>query len=52
MGAAAGAGGIGYHPLLSSTFHYDMNKVGMITIIILVVAIFMELISNKLKANA
>lgn len=52
MGAAAGAGGIGYELFMSSTFYYDMKEVGMITIIILIVAIIMELISNRLKVEA
>lgn len=51
MGAAAGAGGIGYELFMSSTFYYDMNEVGMLTIIILIVAIIMELVSNKLKVE-
>lgn len=52
MGAAAGAGGIGYELFMSSTFYYDMNEVGMITIIILIVAIILELIANRLKVKA
>src|SRR5699024_3312082 len=52
MGAAAGAGGIGYELFMASTFYYDMQEVGAITLIILVVAIILELFANKLKVNA
>lgn len=52
MGAAAGAGGIGYELFMSSTFYYNLNEVGMITYMILIVAIVLEIIANKLKVNA
>ncbi|MCG1008490.1 ABC transporter permease subunit [Salinicoccus sp. ID82-1] len=52
MGAAAGAGGIGYELFMSSGFYYDMNEVGAITYMILIVAIILEVIANKLKAAA
>ena len=52
MGAAAGAGGIGYELFMSSTFYYDMNEVGMITYMILIVAVLLELVANKLKRAA
>ncbi|MFC3419934.1 PhnE/PtxC family ABC transporter permease [Salinicoccus hispanicus] len=52
MGAAAGAGGIGYALFMSSGFYYDMNEVGMITYMILIVAILLEVVANKLKAAA
>lgn len=52
MGAAAGAGGIGYELFMSSSFYYDMQEVGAITLIILVVAIILELIANRLKVSA
>lgn len=52
MGAAAGAGGIGYELFMASSFYYDMQEVGAITLIILVVAILLELVANKLKVAA
>jgi len=52
MGAAAGAGGIGYELFMSSSFYYDMNEVGMITYMILIVAVILELAANKLKNAA
>lgn len=52
MGAAAGAGGIGYELFMSSSFYYDMHEVGMITYMILGVAVILELVANKLKSAA
>ena len=52
MGAAAGAGGIGYELFMASGFYYDMQEVGAITLIILVVAIILELLANRLKVSA
>ncbi|CAM3798864.1 ABC transporter permease subunit [Aeromicrobium ponti] len=54
MGAAAGAGGIGYDMFMASSFYLDMREIGAITYFILAVAIILELfairIKNKLKA--
>ena len=32
MGAAAGAGGIGYDMFMASSFYYDLREVGAITL--------------------
>ncbi|WP_331386414.1 hypothetical protein [Salinicoccus sediminis] len=44
--------GIGYELFMSSSFYYDMNEVGMITYMILVVAVLLELVANRLKNAA
>ncbi|QIH77607.1 ABC transporter permease subunit [Macrococcoides canis] len=49
MGAAAGAGGIGYELFMASAFYFDLNEVGMITYMVLAVAFILELISTRLK---
>ncbi|HLR68898.1 ABC transporter permease subunit [Virgibacillus alimentarius] len=49
MGAAAGAGGIGFELFMASGFYFDLREVGMITYAILVVAIILEIISTRLK---
>ncbi|WP_243297097.1 ABC transporter permease subunit [Bacillus litorisediminis] len=49
MGAAAGAGGIGFELFMASGFYFDMREVGMITYIILIIAIILEVISTRLK---
>lgn len=49
MGAAAGAGGIGYELFMASGFYFDLNEVGFITYAILAIAILLEILSTKLK---
>ncbi len=49
MGAAAGAGGIGFELFMASGFYFDLREVGFITYAILVVAVILEMISTKMK---
>jgi phosphonate transport system permease protein len=49
MGAAAGAGGIGYQLFMSAGYFFDIREIGFITYLILGVALIMELIATKLK---
>lgn len=49
MGAAAGAGGIGFDLFMSSSFYFDMREVGFITYAILMVAFLLEIASTRLK---
>lgn len=49
MGAAAGAGGIGFDLFMASAFYFDLREVGAITWMILAVAIVLELAANRLK---
>lgn len=49
MGAAAGAGGIGFDLFMASAFYFDLREVGAITWMILAVAIVLELVANRLK---
>ncbi|MCX7655591.1 MAG: ABC transporter permease subunit [Treponemataceae bacterium] len=51
MGAAAGAGGIGFDLFMASSFYFDLREVGFITYLILIVAVILELFANKLKSN-
>jgi phosphonate transport system permease protein len=51
MGAAAGAGGIGFELFMASGFYFDLREVGFITYAILVVAIGLELLSTHLKTR-
>lgn len=51
MGAAAGAGGIGYDMFMASLFYYDLREVGTIILFILVFAVALELIAIRLKRN-
>jgi phosphonate transport system permease protein len=51
MGAAAGAGGIGFDLFMASSFYFDLREVGVITYFILVFAIALELAATRLKAK-
>lgn len=49
MGAAAGAGGIGYDMFMASGYYYDMREVGSITYFILAFAILLEMLALRIK---
>jgi phosphonate transport system permease protein len=49
MGAAAGAGGIGYDMFMDSAFYYNLHEMGIITYLILIVAMLLEFMSLKIK---
>ncbi|RHW37486.1 ABC transporter permease subunit [Lysinibacillus yapensis] len=49
MGAAAGAGGIGFELFMASSFYFDLREVGFITYSILIIAFLLEVISTRLK---
>jgi phosphonate transport system permease protein len=51
MGAAAGAGGIGYDLFMASGFYFNIGEVGTIAWLILGVAILMEIGATRLKAR-
>ena len=51
MGAAAGAGGIGFELFMASGFYFDLREVGVITYMILAVAIVLEVFSTRLKSR-
>ncbi|KKK40023.1 phosphonate ABC transporter permease [Mesobacillus campisalis] len=49
MGAAAGAGGIGFELFMASGFYFDLREVGFITYAILIIAVLLEVLSTRLK---
>lgn len=49
MGAAAGAGGIGFNLFMSAGYFFDMREIGYITYLILAVALLMEILATQLK---
>ncbi|MHC9531981.1 PhnE/PtxC family ABC transporter permease [Dellaglioa sp. L3N] len=51
VGAAAGAGGIGYQLFMSSGFYFDFHEIGVIIYLCLIVAGIFEYISLKLRSN-
>lgn len=51
VGAAAGAGGIGYELYMAGAFYYNIPEVGVISYLIVAFAIILEILSKKLKNN-
>lgn len=51
MGAAAGAGGIGYELFMAGAFYYNIPEVGVIAYLIVAFAIILEFVSKRLKSN-
>ncbi|MGE4273497.1 MAG: PhnE/PtxC family ABC transporter permease [Desulfitobacterium sp.] len=51
MGAAAGAGGIGFNLYMASGHYFDLREVGLITYLILFIAIILESFSTRMKAK-
>ncbi|MDD9150025.1 ABC transporter permease subunit [Sporolactobacillus sp. CQH2019] len=49
MGAAAGAGGIGYDMYMDSSYYYNLHEMGVIAYLILIVAMLLEYSSVKIK---
>jgi phosphonate transport system permease protein len=49
MGAAAGAGGIGFDMFMASNFYFDMNEIGALSYMILIMAICLELFAVQIK---
>jgi len=51
MGAAAGAGGIGFDLFMAGGFYFDLREVGLITYLIIAIAIVLEVFSTNVKAK-
>ena len=51
VGAAAGAGGIGFQLVLSGSMQMDMHEVGFIIYLLMAVSVVFELISMKLRSK-
>lgn len=51
MGAAAGAGGIGFDMFMASGFYLDLREIGTITYFILTVAVLLEILAIRIKKN-
>jgi phosphonate transport system permease protein len=49
MGAAAGAGGIGFSLFMASGYYFNIREVGFLTYLILAAAILLELAATRLK---
>ena len=51
MGAAAGAGGIGYDLFMAGSFYFDLRELGFITYIIVAAVIVLEMFATRIKAK-
>lgn len=51
MGAAAGAGGIGYELFMAGSFYFNVSEVGFISYLLVGSAIILEVISNRIKSH-
>jgi phosphonate transport system permease protein len=51
MGAAAGAGGIGYNLFMAGSFYLDLREMGYITYIVVITVILLEMAATKIKAK-
>lgn len=51
MGAAAGAGGIGFNLFMAGSFYFDLNEMGLLTYVVVIAVIILEAVSTKIKAK-
>ncbi len=51
IGAAAGAGGIGYDLFMAGSFYFDLRELGFITYIVVIAVILLEMAATKIKAK-
>lgn len=52
MGAAAGAGGIGFNLAMAGSFYFDLSEMGILTYIVVIAVVLLEAMSTKIKARA
>jgi phosphonate transport system permease protein len=51
IGAAAGAGGIGFDLFMAGSFYFDLRELGFITYIVVAAVILLEIFATKIKAK-
>jgi phosphonate transport system permease protein len=51
MGAAAGAGGIGYDLFMAGSYYFDLRELGFITYIVVAAVVLLEMAATKIKAK-
>jgi phosphonate transport system permease protein len=52
MGAAAGAGGIGYNLFMAGSFYFDLRELGFITYAVVIAVMLLETAATRIKALA
>ena len=51
MGAAAGAGGIGFQLFMAGSFYFNLHEMGFLTYVVVITVILLEFCSTKIKAK-
>ena len=51
MGAAAGAGGIGFDLFMAGSFYFDLRELGFITYVVVIAVILLEMAATKIKSR-
>lgn len=51
MGAAAGAGGIGFQLFMAGSFYFDLHEMGFLTYVVVIAVVILEFFSTKIKAT-
>jgi len=51
MGAAAGAGGIGFQLFQAAGYYFNLRRVGYLALLILAVTLILEVIATKIKEH-
>ena len=51
MGAAAGAGGIGFDLFMAGSFYFDLRELGFITYMVVAAVILLEMAATRIKAR-
>jgi len=51
IGAAAGAGGIGFDLFMAGNFYFDLRELGFITLIVVAAAVVLEIFATKIKSK-
>ena len=51
MGAAAGAGGIGFNLYMAGSFYFDLREMGALTYIVVIAVVLLEMLSTKIKSK-
>lgn len=49
MGAAAGAGGIGFQLFMAGNFYFDLHEMGFLTYVVVIAVIVLETVSTQIK---
>jgi len=52
IGAAAGAGGIGFDLFMAGNFYFDLRELGFITLLVVAAAVILEVFATRIKAKA